>query len=76
MFSINHTIGQWNVGIISSVLDVPALSASKAAYSYNEVGFQAVYDLGKGARLYVTNANKGVATGLGNFTEVGFIMGF
>lgn len=76
MFSVNHTWGQWNVGAISSVKDTPALSASTSATSYNEVGFQVVYDLGKGARLYGASSNRGLPTSVGNFTEVGFVMSF
>ena len=76
MASINHTFGQWSVGAISSVLDVPALSASTTAYSYNEVAYQVVYDLGKGARLYAVNSKKGLSTGKNDFTEVGLFVSF
>ena len=74
--SVNHTFGPWNVGVISNVLSVPALSASAAAYTANENGVQVVYDLGKGAKLYAASSNQGLTTSKGNFTEVGFTMAF
>jgi len=74
--SIAHTFGQWQVAVISNMMSVPALSASTTAYDANEVATQVVYDLGKGAILYVTNTNKGLTTGKGNFTEVGFTVAF
>ena len=76
MVSVNHTLGQWNVGLISSVRDIPKLSASASAASYNEVGAQVVYDLGKGAKLYGASSNMGLPTSVGNFTEIGFVMSF
>ena len=76
MVSINHTFGPWNVGVISSVVSVPALSSSTTAYDANENGVQVVYDLGKGARLYAASSNQGLTTSKGNFTEVGFLMSF
>jgi len=76
MFSIVHNYGPWQLGVISSVKDAPASSAIVPAASYTENGVQVVYDLGKGARLYAATSNQGVSTGLGNFTEVGFIMSF
>ena len=75
-FSVNHTFGPWNVGVIANVLSVPALSASAAAYTANENGVQVVYDLGKGAKLYAASSNQGLTTSKGNFTEVGFLMAF
>jgi len=74
-FSISHTFGPWNVGVISNVLSVPVTSAA-AAYTANENGVQVVYDLGKGAKLYAASSNQGLTTGKGNFTEVGFTMAF
>lgn len=74
--SVSHTFGQWNVGVISNALSVPALSASAAAYTANENGVQVVYDLGKGAKLYAASSNQGLTTSKGNFTEVGFTMAF
>jgi len=74
-FSVNHTFGPWNVGVISNVLSVPVTSAA-AAYTANENGVQVVYDLGKGAKLYAASSNQGLTTGKGNFTEVGFTMAF
>lgn len=76
MFSVNHTFGQWNVGVVSSVKDTPALSSSTSATSYNEVGYQVVYDLGKGAKFYAASFNMGLATSVGNNTEIGFAMSF
>ena len=75
MFSIVHNYGPWQFGVISSVRDA-AMTSSVAATTYNETGVQVVYDLGKGARLYAANSNYGVSTGLGNYTEVGFLMSF
>lgn len=75
MFSIVHNYGPWQFGVISSVRDA-AMTSSAAATTYTETGVQVVYDLGKGARLYAANSNMGVSTGLGNFTEVGFVMSF
>ena len=74
--SVNHTIGQWQVGVIAGIRNAAATSASAPAVSYNEQGVQVVYDLGKGARLYAAAANLGASTGLGNHTEVGFLMSF
>ena len=74
--SVNHTLGQWQVGYIGGVRSAPALSSSIAAASYSENAVQVVYDLGKGARLYAASANLGSTTGLGNQTEVGFLMSF
>jgi predicted porin len=76
MFSVNHTYGQWNVGVISSVKDTPALSASTSATSYNEVGYQVVYDLGKGAKFYAASFNMGLPTSVGNNFEIGFVTSF
>ena len=76
MISIVHNYGPWQFGVISSSKDIPQLSASAAAALYQETGVQVVYDLGKGARLYVANSNKGIATSLGNYTEAGFVMSF
>jgi len=75
-FSINHSFGPWQVGYIGGVREAPAVSSSVAAATYNENAVQVVYDLGKGARLYAASANLGSATGLGNSTEVGFLMSF
>ena len=75
MLSVVHTVGPWNLGVISSIRNA-AVTSTTAAATYQEVGLQAVYDLGKGARLYVSNANFGISTGAGNFTEVGFVMSF
>ena len=75
-FSVNHTFGPWQVGYIGGVREAPAISTSIAAATYNENAVQVVYDLGKGARLYVASANLGSSTGLGNNTEVGFLMSF
>ena len=74
--SVNHTFGQWNVGVISNALSVPALSSSTTAYDATENGVQVVYDLGKGAKLYAASSNQGLTTSKGNFTEVGFTMAF
>jgi len=74
MFSVNHTLGQWNVGVVSSVKDTPAAAAD--ATSYNEIGYQVVYDLGKGAKFYVSSFNMGLPTSVGNNTEIGFLMAF
>jgi len=76
MISVVHNYGPWQLGVITSSRDIPQLSASAAAAVYQETGVQVVYDLGKGARLYVANSNMGLTTGLGNFTEVGFVMSF
>ena len=73
--SVNHTLGQWNVGVISNTIDM-AVTSSAAAYTANEVAFAVAYDLGKGAKLYATSANKGISTSLNNYTEVGFVMSF
>ena len=75
-FSVNHTYGPWQVGYIGGVRDTPAVSSSYAATTYSENAVQVVYDLGKGARLYAASANLGSSTGLGNSTEVGFLMSF
>jgi hypothetical protein len=76
MFSVNHTYGQWNVGVVSSVKDTPALSSSTSATSYNEVGYQVVYDLGKGAKFYAASFNMGLPTSVGNNFEIGFATSF
>jgi predicted porin len=76
MVSINHTIGPWNFGVISNTLNMAATSSTVAAYDATENAYQVVYDMGKGAKLYVTNTNKGLTTTKGNFTEVGFFMSF
>jgi hypothetical protein len=76
MFSVVHNFGPWQLGVISSVIDAAAASSSVAAQTYNQNGVQVVYDLGKGARLYATNSQSGFYGGLGNFTEVGFLMSF
>ena len=75
-FSVNHTFGPWQVGYLGGVRSAPAVSSSYAAATYNENAVQVVYDLGKGARLYAASANLGSSTGLGNSTEVGFLMSF
>jgi hypothetical protein len=74
MVSVNHTYGQWNVGVISSVRDTPAAAA--AAASYNEVGYQVVYDMGKGAKFYAASFNMGLPTSVGNNFEIGFVTSF
>jgi len=76
MVSINHTIGPWNFGVVSNTLNMAATSSTVAAYDATENAYQVVYDMGKGAKLYVTNTNKGLAAMTGNFTEVGFYMSF
>jgi hypothetical protein len=76
MFSVVHNFGPWQLGVISSVIDAAATSSYVAAQTYNQNGVQVVYDLGKGARLYATNSQSGFYGGLGNFTEVGFLMSF
>jgi len=73
-FSVNHTLGQWNVGVVSNVIDTPAAAAD--ATSYNEIGYQVVYDLGKGAKFYAASFNMGLPTSVGNNTEIGFLMAF
>ena len=35
-----------------------------------------VYDLGKGAKFYAASFNMGLATSVGNNTEIGFAMSF
>jgi hypothetical protein len=75
-FSVNHSFGPWQVGYIGGVREAPAVSSSYAAATYSENGVQVVYDLGKGARLYAAAANLGSSSGLGNNTEVGFLMSF
>jgi len=75
-FSVNHTLGKWNVGVFSGVVDTPALTSSTSATSYNEVAYQVVYDLGKGAKLYAASFNMGLPTSVGNNTEIGFVMSF
>jgi len=75
-FSVNHTWGKWNVGVFSGVIDTPALSTSTSATSYNEVAYQVVYDLGKGAKFYAASFNMGLPTSVGNNTEIGFLMAF
>jgi hypothetical protein len=75
-FSVNHTFGPWQVGYLGGFRSAPAISSSIAAASYSENAVQVVYDLGKGAKLYAASANLGSATGLGNNSEVGFLMSF
>ena len=75
MFSIVHKYGAFELGVISSVRDA-AMTSTVAATTYNETGVQVAYDIGKGAKLYATTTNLGASTGLGNFTEVGFVMSF
>jgi hypothetical protein len=75
--SVNHTFGPWQVGYIGGVREAPAVSSTyNTAVTYSENAVQVVYDLGKGARLYAASANLGHSTGLGNSTEVGFLMSF
>ena len=75
-FSVNHTFGPWQVGGIFGTRNAAAISAAIPAAVYNEQAVQVVYDLGKGARLYAASANLGSSTGLGNNTEIGFLMSF
>jgi len=75
-FSVVHTMGAWNVGVITSSRNYPATSSTVAAFGAQENAVQAVYDLGKGAKVYAAVANYGLSTSVGNFTEVGFQMSF
>jgi len=73
--SVHHTMGPWGLGVIGSTISYPTTS-SKDSYSVQQSAFQVVYDLGKGAKFYGANSNKGVNGNKGNFTEVGFTMSF
>lgn len=75
MLSVHHTMGPWGLGIIGNTVDY-AKTSTVAAYTAQQSGVQVTYDLGKGAKLYAANANKGVNGNKGNFAEVGFLMAF
>jgi hypothetical protein len=73
--SVHHTMGPWGLGVIGSTISYPTTS-TKDSYTVQQSGIQVVYDLGKGAKLYGANSNKGVNGNKGNFTEFGFLMAF
>jgi hypothetical protein len=75
MLSVHHTMGPWGLGVITNTID-KAKTSSADSYTVQESGFQVTYDLGKGAKLYGANTNKGVNGNKGNFAEVGFLMSF